>query len=300
MQLLIWVAAALAVASGRVADPVAQDIPEIDEAKIDHADCGRRPLALNEQPGQFIVGGSEAKANSWPWMCSLERNQGHICGGSLIKNRAGNFFFITAAHCVTNADFNAGRYRVRCGVHNRHATNEANVQILSLRALYRHPSYSSSTYRYDVAIFALNSNPTQTNAVQAVCLPITHYEDYGSGNTREDCVVTGWGTLYSGGPSPSVLHEVHKPIVSDSVCATAYGTSFHALTMMCAGNYASGGQDACQGDSGGPLVVLRGGVWKLAGVVSWGYGCAQPGYPGVYTDTYNMKTWINDIINVQN
>ena len=48
--------------------------------------------------------------------------------------------------------------------------------------------------------------------------------------------------------------------------------------MVCAG-YSSGGVDTCQGDSGGPLII--GGV--LAGIVSWGDGCADAQYPGIYT-----------------
>ena len=38
-----------------------------------------------------------------------------------------------------------------------------------------------------------------------------------------------------------------------------------------------------QGDSGGPLVYLENNSYQLIGVVSWGVGCANDGYPGLYT-----------------
>jgi secreted trypsin-like serine protease len=63
-----------------------------------------------------------------------------------------------------------------------------------------------------------------------------------------------------------------------------------------------GTADTCQGDSGGPLVCLdanEGEVSKrahLTGVVSFGAGCAEAKYPGVYVPISNYYKWIEQTV----
>ena len=42
-----------------------------------------------------VVGGVEEVPHSWPWQVSLQVNERHFCGGSLINNQ----WVVSAAHC---------------------------------------------------------------------------------------------------------------------------------------------------------------------------------------------------------
>ena len=84
---------------------------------------------------------------------------------------------------------------------------------------------------------------------------------------------------------PEVLQKVDLPIISNAECLRQLQPKVAAIppTSLCAG-FEEGGKDTCFGDGGGPLMCfddLRG-RWVLAGVTSWGDGCAEPNKPGVY------------------
>jgi secreted trypsin-like serine protease len=54
-------------------------------------------------------------------------------------------------------------------------------------------------------------------------------------------------------------------------------------------------RDACQGDSGGPLLVDEEFRLLQVGIVSFGYGCAVPGFDGVYTRVSAYAEWIGTV-----
>jgi trypsin len=108
--------------------------------------------------------------------------------------------------------------------------------------------------------------------------------------------VSGWGTLNSGDETlPSQLQAVNVSIIDRTACNDAY-IDYGGITvnMICAG-VPGGGKDSCQGDSGGPLVA--GG--QLVGIVSWGVGCAEADYPGVYSNVATLKDFVTENTGVE-
>jgi len=63
----------------------------------------------------------------------------------------------------------------------------------------------------------------------------------------------------------------------------------------------AGGKDTCQGDSGGPLyysdTINSTSKFVVAGITSYGFGCAVAGYPGIYTRVSYYIDWINNQTN---
>jgi hypothetical protein len=116
--------------------------------------------------------------------------------------------------------------------------------------------------------------------------------------------VSGWGDTRAessnshgeDGSYPRDLRSAQIPLVGQSLCAGDYSDPFSSqpitARMLCAGS-PSGGRDSCFGDSGGPMVVDRllppapPADYVLAGLVSFGEGCAQAGSPGVYARIAN-------------
>ena len=228
-------------------------------------------------PGQpRIINGSSASPGEYPAQGVLRFNGGFICGGTLISNR----HFLTAGHCVTTdsgGSLPVGSFSVTLGNVDRDA---GQTFTFSAKEVHEDYAIADDIPDNDLALLTLS-----TPVPRALAEPMRLIE---GGETSlwapaRQSTLIGWGnTFNSPGSDSQFLLETTAPMRSDADCeaGSAYGFDFHRATMVCAGD---GTSDTCQGDSGGPMMVSDGAFLVLAGITSWGAGCANPAKPGVYT-----------------
>ncbi|XP_042890476.1 trypsin-1-like [Penaeus japonicus] len=239
--------------------------------------------------GTRIVGGVVTEKNEYPWLVALSTAGGSnhpFCGGSVYNSE----WVVTAAHCVDGRS--ASGLEILYNMWDW--TDSAATQVITkpVAEIIMHPQYDDITVDNDIALIRVSSAVDLTlPGIMPVCLP-SSTDNYAGQNG----IVTGWGTLSSGGDQPNQAYEVTVPIRSQSECVSSYPSGYITSNMICAG-LPEGGIDSCQGDSGGPLTVDVNGQHHLAGIVSWGIGCADAGNYGVYTDVPDYVSFIENNAN---
>ncbi|HEX9992875.1 MAG TPA: serine protease [Acidimicrobiales bacterium] len=231
-----------------------------------------------------VVGGDPAEAGEYGWQVALVSHGspprfGQYCGGSLIAADV----VLTAAHCVVGS--RPADVDVFAGQHDLRQAGE----LIRAKTITVHPNYNSRRSTFDVAVIHLMTPSTQGTPGRLIRPTQTSLWEPG-----DLAWVTGWGATSEGGSGSPVLLEAQVPIVSDADCADAYGTDLVPEHHLCAGFLGQGGVDTCQGDSGGPMMVpnARGKLF-IVGLTSWGFGCARPNFPGVYSEVATYLTWIH-------
>nr|XP_051715329.1 transmembrane protease serine 7 [Oryctolagus cuniculus] len=244
--------------------------------------CSRGSSSLHR-----IVGGTDTLEGGWPWQVSLHFVGSAYCGASVISRE----WLLSAAHCFHgNRLSDPTPWTAHLGMYV-----QGNAKFVSpVRRIVVHEYYNSQTFDYDIALLQLSVAWPETlkQLIQPICIPPAGQKV----RSGEKCWVTGWGRRHEAdNKGPPVLQQAEVEIIDQTLCVSTYGII--TSRMLCAG-VMSGKRDACKGDSGGPLSCRRksDGRWILTGIVSWGYGCGRPNFPGVYTRVSNFVSWIHKYV----
>ncbi|XP_075784868.1 serine protease 27-like isoform X1 [Pelodiscus sinensis] len=251
-----------------------------------------------------IIGGQDVQEGKWPWQVSVQEDDKHVCGGSLIAAQ----WVVSAAHCF-NPSASPSQYRVVLGAHQ--LANPSPHQVTrEVQQIILQPSYNKTSSVADIALVRLEKPVTFTKFIQPIALPGASRQ-FPVGKT---CWVTGWGRVEVGKPlpTPKTLQQLEVPIISTAACNDRYnslnpnsplGPERIKSSMLCAG-YTDSPKGFCNGDSGGPLACEEGDTWYLAGAVSWfrirnvrGELCSDPEFPGVFTRLMAYDSWIQGYVN---
>jgi len=239
------------------------------DARVAREGVPRTRVAVRLKPR--IVGGQASPAGKWPSAVALELPDGfQFCGGTLVRDR----WVMTAGHCDVRVGELAvlGRVDLTTSVGQSIAIDEVRKPML----------FVSAEGGWDVMLAHLS------RASGVAVAPLVAPGWSGVGVPAE---IVGWGLTSETAPATSpVLREAEVPIWSPATCSAAYPGV--PETALCAG-LAEGGKDTCQGDSGGGLYVQDGPRRLVAGITSYGDGCARPGRPGVYTAVAAVRAWVD-------
>lgn len=240
-------------------------------------------------PAPRVVGGQPAAIEDVPWQVLVRVGagpSGTLCGGSILDAT----HVATAAHCVHDDAGNlaqASTIQVRASISQRSDT--VNHQLRDGTAVIAHPGYQHGHFAYDAAVVTL-STALDLGTPKARAIPLVNQGQPFANGT--ELVVSGWGdtSAHTGNPGdppsnfPDQLQKGSVAFHDDAQCSSAYALfagEYVPSLMLCAGG---ANDDACAGDSGGPLAYNGSDGWRLAGIVSWGEGCGDGRYPGVYTE----------------
>ncbi|KAJ0177716.1 hypothetical protein K1T71_006589 [Dendrolimus kikuchii] len=233
--------------------------------------CGRPSDAI---VSMRIVGGRRAEPHSFPWTVAILKNDRMHCGGAVITTK----HILSAGHCFKWD--NIRNMEVLLGLDNiddRRAVTRRNIS----RAVI-HEQFTTTAVRdeNDIAIATMDIPVRFSDTVLPICLP----------QPGKICNFSHMSFLHSHS-CECIKSELDLFALPSTQTSIESGLWIHYKPIS---SLADDGPIEFQGDSGGPLVVFEPeGRYVQAGVVSWGIGCANPIYPGVYTKVSNYIDWIH-------
>lgn len=241
-----------------------------------------------------IIGGSVADATRYPYYTYVRIGsefESTSCGGSLIAPDV----VLTAAHCLSPFLYDIPTVDVFVNSTSR-KYSDTEFYRDGIKLLM-HEDYKLSPRDHDIGLIFLDTPVLGVPLVKLnknASVPIT--KDNYSAVTAIGLGVTGVvsSDFFPVYEYAKLLMNVQVNPISNAGCIKTYGSALIGDGNLCAGG--DGLKGVCFGDSGGPLLVKGNTAQNdvQIGITSWGPGCADEGYPDVFTRVSYFAQWVDD------
>lgn len=207
-----------------------------------------------------VWGGVATDIADVPWQVSLERDNQHFCGGTIISPE----WVVSARHCTSNGS--AEGLVVHAG--SSIQTNDGVGQRIVVDEVINFGPFSDLYYN-DICLLRLSEPICFNEDVQAIAIA--------DANTVLTpgmiATISGWGAVDANGCCSEQLNSASMPFISDEDAnnlifdANCTSQPNHLNDRMMA--FFEPGISVGSGDSGGPAVIEINGAPTLVGVTSW-------------------------------
>uniref|UniRef100_A0A3Q2NV28 Hepatocyte growth factor a n=1 Tax=Fundulus heteroclitus TaxID=8078 RepID=A0A3Q2NV28_FUNHE len=217
-----------------------------------------------------IVGGHEVRSTDGSWVVSIQRENVHLCGGSLIRED----WVLTDQQCFTSCVPDLKDYSVQVGL--RHLNESSRLPRLQISRLICGPEGSN------LVMLKLEDAAPLSAGASPIHLPVK--ECHMAEGTN--CTMYGWGETKNTGLEEA-LNSVTMPMVDNDMCSQIKGDA--GQSRICAGGNI--GKGVCDRDYGGPLVCQEHKRKVIIGVSIQRTKCASA-QPALFVNVAFYSEWI--------